>query len=412
MYVGVSQAEELLPDAQGELRFTPLWRVGDSPCGMVAFKLRIKTPDHPEGREVILIGNDVTFQGGSFGVKEHRLYAAASAYARKHKLPRIYIACNSGARIGLYDKIKHKIKVRWIDPENPHLGVESLALSEEDYEALPSGAVTGRWSQVVDSDGQPTSRREFVLDSIIGEDGQDLGVENLRGSGLIAGETSQAYEDIFTISLVSGRSVGIGAYVTRLAQRCIQREGAPLVLTGYQALNKLLGRDVYVSQAQLGGPEVMLPNGVSHLKVQSDLEGVTEILKWLEFVPRFADEAHSGSEALDSVRRRVDFQPTKIPYDPRVMLTGHALPESGDADKAENWVSGFFDKNSFVEVLSAWGAGVVVGRAKLGGIPVGVIAVDPRSTTASTPADPANPNSAKIVTPQVRICTRSKRGSE
>ena len=29
-----------------------------------------------------------------------------------------------------------------------------------------------------------------------------IGVENLRGSGMIAGETSQAYEEVFTISLV------------------------------------------------------------------------------------------------------------------------------------------------------------------------------------------------------------------
>lgn len=29
-----------------------------------------------------------------------------------------------------------------------------------------------------------------------------LGVENLSGSGMIAGETSQAYKDIVTISLV------------------------------------------------------------------------------------------------------------------------------------------------------------------------------------------------------------------
>ena len=30
-----------------------------------------------------------------------------------------------------------------------------------------------------------------------------IGVENLKGSGMIAGETSQAYEEVFTINLVS-----------------------------------------------------------------------------------------------------------------------------------------------------------------------------------------------------------------
>ena len=45
------------------------------------------------------------------------------------------------------------------------------------------------------------------IDDIIGE-GRDLGVENLRGSGEIAGETSRAYDDTFTLTYVSGRSVG------------------------------------------------------------------------------------------------------------------------------------------------------------------------------------------------------------
>ena len=30
-----------------------------------------------------------------------------------------------------------------------------------------------------------------------------IGVENLQGSGMIAGETSQAYDEVFTINLVS-----------------------------------------------------------------------------------------------------------------------------------------------------------------------------------------------------------------
>ena len=60
----------------------------------------------------------------------------------------------------------------------------------------------------------------------------------------------------------------------------------PLILTGFSALNKLLGREVYTSQDQLGGPQVMHPNGVSHLTVGDDVEGVGEIVRWLSFVPK------------------------------------------------------------------------------------------------------------------------------
>ena len=64
---------------------------------------------------------------------------------------------------------------------------------------------------------------------------------------------------------VCGRSVGIGAYLVRLNQRTIQRRAAaPIILTGYAALNKLVGRSVYTSNAQLGGPGIMCVRCVVH----------------------------------------------------------------------------------------------------------------------------------------------------
>lgn len=54
---------------------------------------------------------------------------------------------------------------------------------------------------------------------------------------------SLRYQEIFTLSYVTGRSVGIGAYLNRLGQRVIQSVDGPLVLTGYSALNKLLGKN-------------------------------------------------------------------------------------------------------------------------------------------------------------------------
>ena len=49
----------------------------------------------------------------------------------------------------------------------------------------------------------------------------------------------------------------------------------PMILTGFQALNKLLGKAVYTSQDQLGGQQIMVPNGVTHLGVDDDYEGAS-----------------------------------------------------------------------------------------------------------------------------------------
>ena len=56
---------------------------------------------------------------------------------------------------------------------------------------------------------------------------------------MIAGETSRAYDEIPTISLVSCRAVGIGAYLVRLGQRVVQVDNSHIILTGASALNKV-----------------------------------------------------------------------------------------------------------------------------------------------------------------------------
>lgn len=56
---------------------------GHNECGMVAWRVLMRTPEFPRGRRVILIGNDVTFQMGTFGVQEDLLFQRVSELARK-----------------------------------------------------------------------------------------------------------------------------------------------------------------------------------------------------------------------------------------------------------------------------------------------------------------------------------------
>lgn len=82
--------------------------------------MRFKTPEYPEGRDVIVISNDITFQIGSFGLGEDFLYLRATEMARAEGIPQIYLAANSGARMGLAEEVKQIFQVAWVDPEDPH----------------------------------------------------------------------------------------------------------------------------------------------------------------------------------------------------------------------------------------------------------------------------------------------------
>ena len=439
----------------GKVKLEPVQRpIGQNSVGMVVWLCTFKTSQYPGGRCMVLIANDITHQAGSFGVKEDDLYARASKLARSLGLPRIYISANSGARVGLVPKLEEKLKPAFLfapgttnDASRLPTGFEYWYVdSEEDLAAI---------KELVETEPVPEKPGRHRVTAVVG--GSGIGVENLKGSALIAGETSRAYQETFTLSFVTGRSVGIGAYVNRLGQRVIQQRQGPMILTGFSALNKLLGREVYTSQDQLGGPQIMCPNGVTHLLVESDQEGVKQILKWLSFVParqgampvplghvssegttinlprprkkegsaitsaaaptasspsgrggsppdlRITNSSSNCSQSdeedllLHSIQRPVTFLPTAdAPYDVRAMLDTAAGSGNTLEEEDREPLHGFFDCGSFTEVFVEWGKTVIAGRARLGGFPVGVIAVETNCVARVIPADPANQTSQVI----------------
>lgn len=371
---------------------------GLNDVGMVAWLATFFTPENPEGRSIVIICNDITFQAGSFGTKEDIVFLKASQYARDRGIPRLFLAANSGARIGMAQSLKSQFQVCWHDDQDPSKGFKYIYITKHVYDEMMIKA-NGDESKIpiicIPIEVSNEEHRYMITD-IIGEE-PDLGVENLMGSGLIAGETSRAYDEIFTLTMVVGRTVGIGAYLVRLGQRTIQKtRNCPIILTGYQALNKLMGREIYTTNDQLGGPMIMFPNGVSHLLTVTHMESVIQAMNWLSFVPssKGAPLPIRDISYSDSIERLVEFTPTKgSVYDPRLLLTGIVSGES-------TLQSGFFDKDSFVEALSGWAKTVVVGRGRLGGIPMGVIVTENRTAEANKPADPADLTSREKIVQQ------------
>ncbi|WFD43394.1 acetyl-coenzyme-A carboxylase [Malassezia psittaci] len=378
----VSSVEELLL-VDGQLQ--PVQRpAASNKVGMVGWRLVIQTPECPNGRPLMLVANDVTWQAGSFGPAEDAFFAAVAREARTKRIPLLYVSSNSGARIGLATEAMDLFKVQFLD-NDPAKGFEYLYLDDEAFAQLNSQHPNSvKTREKLASDGST----HHVLTDIIGDPQGGLGVECLSGSGLIAGEMSRARQSIFTTTVVTGRSVGIGAYLARLGGRVIQVESSPMILTGFQALNKLLGREVYTSNLQLGGPQIMYSNGVSHLTVPSDMDAMLAYIRWLAFVPAKVGLPSPLGPTLDPPERSVEFTPSTTPYDPRFLIAGEHRTDN-------SYLAGLFDRDSFQETLGGWATSVVVGRARLGGMPFGVIAVETRTLERVIPADPANPNSTE-----------------
>ena len=107
---------------------------GNNNHGMVAWKIDLKTPEYPKGREIVVIANDISHQIGTFGPKEDLMFNLASKYARARKIPRIYLSANSGARIGIATELLSLFRVAWEIKDDPEKGFRYLYLSPDEYQ--------------------------------------------------------------------------------------------------------------------------------------------------------------------------------------------------------------------------------------------------------------------------------------
>ena len=176
---------------------------GTNSHGMVGWMVTAKTPEYPRGRRFIIVANDITFRIGSFGPTEDKFFHKCTELARKLGIPRIYLSANSGARIGMADELIPHFSVAWNEPGKPEAGFKYLYLTPALKQRFEDGKTRDVITEKIFEDGE---ERHKITTIIGAEDG--LGVECLKGSGLIAGATSKAYQDIFTITLVTCRSVG------------------------------------------------------------------------------------------------------------------------------------------------------------------------------------------------------------
>eukprot|EP01060_Flectonema_neradi_P003439 TRINITY_DN12209_c0_g1_i1.p1 TRINITY_DN12209_c0_g1~~TRINITY_DN12209_c0_g1_i1.p1 ORF type:complete len:2240 (+),score=525.55 TRINITY_DN12209_c0_g1_i1:150-6869(+) len=398
----VMTAQELVY-SKGILQ-TTLRKPGENRVGMVAWKVTMYHPSHYVAesgtvtpRTIYIVANDITVMSGSFSTHEDELFAAIAHASRIEHVPLVYLSSNSGARIGLDPELKKLFKVK--QSNDPSKLFDYLYLDNDTFEAISSkkGKIV-ECEPVMEEGG---SIKHHRITAIIGEQ-WGLGVENLSGSGLIAGEMAKCYDAIPTISVASGRTVGIGAYLVRLGRRVVQTKGSPIILTGNNALNKLLGKEVYTSNSQLGGTNIMGPNGVSHWVVGHNHNAVSEVMTWLDYVPDTVDLSNPVLPKPTISRINLHHDPVdrdvqvctspNTPYDVRMLIEGTI--QDGE------YRPGLFDVGSFQETQKDWAKTVVVGRARLGEIPVGVIGVETRAINKFNPADPADPTSVSAMTQQ------------
>ena len=355
-FAGCSQVKQ--PPVESKWFQTQIPKIG---TGLWCFRTE-------QNQMFLLLANDVSVKGGSFGTEEAKMFVGVCQYAREHHLPLIYWSANAGARMGSPDVLKSVIRVHQ-NQENKN--DTYIYILDQDYQKLQlKDDITARKVEIDDE-------IRWRVESIHGFPG--IGVENLSWSGAMAREMVMTREVCFTLSYVTGRSVGIGAYLNKLGERIIQKNDSPLLLTGAGALNKLYCNNVYNGNHELGGPGVMERNGISHRIVESDQDGVIQIVRWID--------GHYPKIALTLMEKE----------EPQVKWTSKQF-QLKEYD-VRNPLTSVLDRHSFFELWPLWGSSMVCGRGTIDGKRLGVIAAQCQPTVSiHQTTDPAHPKSQSVKT--------------
>ncbi len=191
------------------------------------------------------------------------------------------------------------------------------------------------------------------------------GVMSLAGYAEIFQRNIMASGVIPQISAIFGPCAGGAVYSPALTDVVIMSEETSyMFVTGPKVTKTVTGEEI--STENLGGASVhSSKSGVSHFKVQNEEEGILLIRKLLEYLPQnnleeppLTEPKQTEEEALDELNEIVPENPN-TPYD------------------IKDIIYKVVDDEEFLEFQRHYAKNIVVGFAKMDGMPIGIVANQP-----------------------------------
>ncbi|MBN2487185.1 MAG: acyl-CoA carboxylase subunit beta [Bacteroidales bacterium] len=191
------------------------------------------------------------------------------------------------------------------------------------------------------------------------------GVKSLAGYAEIFERNILASGVIPQISAIFGPCAGGAVYSPALTDFILMTEDTSyMFVTGPKVTKTVTGESI--STEELGGAEVhATKSGVSHFVVEDEEEGLMMIRKLLSYLPQNNLEEPPMTPTNDPIDRREDALNDLVPVDsnkPYDML---------------NLIQLIVDNGEFLEVQPKFARNIITAFAKMGGMPVGIVANQP-----------------------------------
>ncbi|MDY0098317.1 MAG: acyl-CoA carboxylase subunit beta [Bacteroidales bacterium] len=191
------------------------------------------------------------------------------------------------------------------------------------------------------------------------------GVRSLAGYAEIFERNILASGVIPQISAVFGPCAGGAVYSPALTDFIIMSEKSSyMFVTGPKVTKTVTGEDI--STENLGGSHVHgTKSGVAHFVVDDEEEGLLLIRKLLSYLPQNNLEDPPLTDCTDPIERIDDDLNSIIPEN------------SNQPYNIKDIIYKVVDDGEFMEIHSGYARNIVVGFAKMGGMPVGIVANQP-----------------------------------
>jgi acetyl/propionyl-CoA carboxylase alpha subunit/acetyl-CoA carboxylase carboxyltransferase component len=178
-------------------------------------------------------------------------------------------------------------------------------------------------------------------------------------------EYARQLTEVPVVNVLLGSVVGIGAAKAVLGHFAVMvRDISQLFVAGPPVVSHAMGYDI--SKEDLGGWHVHCTNGSVDNLAETEQEAIAMTKRFLSYLPSSVFEAPPVVAASDPIDRREEELLTIIP---RKRTT------TFDVRRA---IGLMVDRDSWFEIGPYWGTDQVVGFARFGGFPVGIVASDSR----------------------------------
>ncbi|MEH0831551.1 acyl-CoA carboxylase subunit beta [Anaplasma bovis] len=191
------------------------------------------------------------------------------------------------------------------------------------------------------------------------------GVDSLSGYGEIFQRNVDMSGVVPQISLIMGSCAGGAVYSPALTDFTFMVKGSCMFVTGPDVIKKVTFEEV--TQQDLGGSSVHTrKTGVADLAFSDEIDALTEVRKFLSFVP-------SNNKSLPR------FIPTADPADRESPSLNTLVPKSsGVSYDMYELVTNICDEEIFFEIKPDFAKNIIVGFGRIGGHTIGIVANQPK----------------------------------